>query len=360
MPERALLVLGPSAGGIRRHVAVLRDGLRSLGWEVRTAGPPGVLDGLGGVDHEVPIGLSPIGLLQAARRLRSVAADADVVPAHGLKAGVAVAAAGLRPRVLTVHNVVLDDAAGAAAPVLRAIERRLPARMDHTISVSGEIAGRLGLVGRAAASVVVPAGPLPVARREATIVRRELAVGDAPLVVTAARLHPQKDLGTFFAAIAHARTRVPALRAVIAGDGPEAATLRAERDRLGLADVVDLLGQRDDVPDLLAAADVVALSSIWEGSPLVVAEAMLLGRPIVATAVGAVPEAVVDGETGRLVPARDPAALGDAVADLVDDPARAEAMARAGKQLADDRFAPEVLVRQVADVYARVMHEGRA
>ncbi len=354
MPELVLLVLGPSAGGIRRHVAVLRDGLRALGWTVETAGPPGVLDGLGGLDHEVPIGLSPVQLARSAAALRSIGKGAAMVHAHGLKAAAAVAAAGLRPRVLTVHNVVLDDAAGAAAPVLRAVERRLPAWMDHTISVSSEIAGRLGVLHRPRASVIVPAGTPPTVVADRAAVRAALAVGDAPLVVTAARMHPQKDLTTFLGAMDHARTRVPDLRVAIAGDGPEAPAVRAERARLGLDEVVELLGQRDDVPDLLAAADVVALSSIWEGSPLVVAEAMLLGRPVAATAVGAVPEAVVDGTTGRLVPPRDPVALGDAVADLLLDPAAAAAMATAGKQLADQRFATDVLVAEVAEVYATV------
>jgi glycosyltransferase involved in cell wall biosynthesis len=349
--DRALLVLGPSAGGIRRHVAVLRDGLRALGWTVTTAGPVGVLDGLGEVDHAVPIGLSPVGLARTAAALRSAGREADIVHAHGLKAGAAVVAAGLRPRVLTVHNVVLDDAAGAAAPVLRAIERRLPGRMDHTVCVSSEIAGRLGILGHPDASVIVPAGTPPTVRRDRAAVRAELAVGDAPLVVTAARLHPQKDLGTFLAAIDRARAAVPELRAAIAGDGPEAERVRAERHRLGLDDVVQMLGQRDDVPDLLAAADVVALSSIWEGSPLVVAEAMLVGTPVVATAVGAIPEAVHDGATGRLVPPRSPEALGDAIVDVISDPEGAAAMAEAAGEVAAARFTTEVLVREVAAVY---------
>lgn len=355
MPETVLLVLGPSAGGIRRHVAVLRDGLRELGWTVTTAGPAGVLDGLGGVDHEVPVSLSPRDLARAAWALRRAAHGTSVVHAHGLKAGAVVVAAGLRPRVLTVHNVVLDDAAGTLAPLLRAVEARLPRRMDRTISVSAEIAERLGLLGEPRASVVVPAGPTPTVRAGRAAVRSALGVGDAPLVATAARMHPQKDLGTFLRAMDHARQRVPDLRVVVAGDGPDAVSVRNERSRLGLDDVVQLLGQRDDVPDLLAAADVVALSSIWEGSPLVVAEAMLLGRPVVATAVGAVPEAIADRVTGRLVPPKDPVALGDAVADVLLDPGAAASMAAAGRDLADERFATRVLVAQVADAYAEIL-----
>lgn len=360
MAEHVVLVLGPSAGGIRRHVAVLRDGLRGLGWSVTTAGPAGVLDGLGGVDHVVPVGWSPAALPVARRRLRAIAAGADLVHAHGLKAGVVTAAARCRPRVLTVHNVVLDDTAGRGAPVLRRIERHLPATMDRTLPVSGEIARRLGIADAPRTTVVVPAGPVPAPARGRDEVRAELDVGDAPLVVTAARLHPQKDLTTLLVAMAHVRDRRPEVRLVIAGDGPEADALRAVATRLELGPTVRFLGGRDDVADLLAAADVVALSSAWEGSPLVVAEAMLLGRPVVATAVGAVPEAVVDHETGRLVPPGDPAALAETLLELLGNPAAAERLARAGRVLAEQRFATGVLVRRVADVYDEVLAGERA
>lgn len=355
MAERVLLLLGPSAGGIRRHVATLRDGLRNLGWQVETAGPSGVLDGLGGVDHELAVSTSPLTVATTARRLRTLARSFDVVHVHGLKAAVCAIAAGVHPRVLTIHNVVLDDAAGRGAAVLRRIERSLPGRMDRTIAVSDEIRQRFAGVGADAIHVVVPAGPTPRPDHDAASVRSRLDVGDAPLVATVARMHPQKDLPTMLRAARRVLDQRPDTRFVVVGDGPERPTVDAEHRRLELGDAVQLIGARPNAADELAAADVVALSSIWEGSPLVVAEAMLLGRPVVATAVGAVPEAVVDGETGRLVAPGDDEALAAAIIDLLDHPDRARRLAAAGHAVAVERFATDVLVEAVADHYRELL-----
>lgn len=359
MPERVLLLLGPSAGGIRRHVATLRDGLSAAGWTVETAGPRGVLDGLGGVDHEISISTSPATVLRAARRIRALASDFDVVHVHGLKAGVCAVAARVHPRILTIHNVVLDEASGAGAATLRRVERVLPAMMDRTVAVSEEIRQRFrGARGFARIDVIVPAGPTPHPDRDATQVRADLGVGDAPLVTTVARMHPQKDLPTMLRAARKVLDHRPDVRFVIVGDGPERPTIEAEHRALGLGDAVILLGARANAADELAAADVVALSSRWEGSPLVVAESMLLGRPVVATAVGAVPEAVVDGQTGRLVPPGDADGLAAAVIDLLEHPDVAARLAEAGHAVAVERFATSVLVDAVAAEYRAVLDGG--
>lgn len=355
---RVLLVLGPSSGGIRRHVATLRDGLRDRGWAVTTAGPAAVLDDLGGLDHDVPIGWSPRSLWTAARTLRRLASHVDVVHVHGLKAAVVSIAARVRPRVLTIHNVVLDDSAGASAPILRALEQRIPSRMDRTLAVSEEIRQRFATTAAFdEIAVVVPAGPSPHPDRSSAQVRRDLGVGSAPLVTTVARLHPQKDVPTLLRAARIVVDARPDTRFVVVGGGPAEPELRALCVELGLGEAVQLVGQRPNAADELAAADVVALSSIWEGSPLVVAEALLLGRPVVATAVGAVPEAVIDGETGRLVPPRDPAALAAAIIELLDDPERAAVLAAAGHRVAVERFATDVLVDAVAVHYRGVLDE---
>lgn len=359
MAERVLLVLGPSAGGIRRHVAILRDGLVALGWDVETAGPVGVLDGLGGVDHPIAISTSPMTVARTALRLRALAARFDLVHVHGLKAAVCAVAAGIHPRVLTIHNVVLDEAGGVGAAVLRRVERSLPSQMDLTIAVSDEIRRRFDGAGADGIEVIVPAGPAPIPENDPDTVRARLGVGDADLVVTVARMHPQKDLPTMLRAARRVLDQRPATRFVVVGDGPERPAVEAEHRRLELGGAVQLVGARANAADEMAAADVVALSSVWEGSPLVVAEAMLLGRPVVATAVGAVPEAVVDGETGRLVDAGDDAAIARCIIDLLDDREEAMRMAAAGQAVAVRRFATDVLVAAVADRYRAVMEKTR-
>lgn len=354
MADRILLLLGPSDGGIRRHVATLRDELHRTGHTVRTAGPAGVLDGLGGIDDVVPIATSPVAVARSARLLRQVVEThrIDVVHAHGLKAAFVAVAARVRPRILTVHNVVLDDASGRAAPLLRRVERALPARMDATIVVSAEM--RRHFPDDADIDVIAPAGPRPVPQRTPAQVRADLGIGDAPLVVTVARMHPQKDLPTLLDAAVAVRERRPDVRFVVVGGGPEESAVRARHHQLGLDGTVLLLGQQPSAADELAAADLVAMSSIWEGSPLVVAEAMLLGRPVVSTAVGAVPDAITDGVHGRLVPPRDPDALADAVVAVLADPGAAAAMGAAARAEAERRFAPDVLAAEVAARYRAV------
>ena len=136
------------------------------------------------------------------------------------------------------------------------------------------------------------------------------------LLVTVARLAEQKGLPTLLDAVAQL-TDLP-IRAVVAGDGPLRAGL--ESDIAGRALPVHLLGRRDDIADLLAAADVVVVPSLWEGQPLIVQEALAAGAAIVATDAGGTGE--VAGDAAVLVPAQDPVALVVAVRGLIEDPAR--------------------------------------
>jgi len=144
-----------------------------------------------------------------------------------------------------------------------------------------------------------------------------LAADGRPVVLTVARLAPQKGLDTLLAAAATARWRVrrPEPHLVIAGTGPLAQALAASARDLGIT--VTFLGWRADIPALLAACAVFVLPSRWEGQPLVVQEALAAGRPIVATDVGGIRE--LTGDAALLVPSADPAALADAVLRVLDD-----------------------------------------
>lgn len=351
---RVLQLLGPSTGGIRRHVGFLAARLAAQGWGVEVAGPAGVMDGEGGQDHvlAVPGGPGP-GLIPARRALARLAPEVDVIHAHGLKAGWLAALLGRSypPVVVTVHNLVLHEAAGMFTGPLRMAEGLLPGRVAATIAVSPAIAARFG-GPTDRLRVIPPAAPPAVARRPAATVRTELGVdGDAPLVVTVARLHPQKDLHTLLAALEIVRTRVPDVRAVIVGDGPLSSALVADARRRGLGDTVLFAGARPDAADILAAADAVAISSLWESGPIVAVEALQLARPLVSTPVGLVPDLVEDGESGLLVPIGDAVALAGALGRLLDDRSGAERMAQAGLGRVQERYDPDALVSRVADVY---------
>jgi glycosyltransferase involved in cell wall biosynthesis len=141
------------------------------------------------------------------------------------------------------------------------------------------------------------------------------------------------------------------IRLLIAGDGPERPRLVSEIARLGLDGAVELLGTRGDVHELLAAADVFVLSSESEGMPMSVLEAMAAGLPVVASAVGGVPEVVRDGETGALVPPRDPVALAEAIRLLVADPALRQRFGDAGRRRVEREFAVADFRRAHLELY---------
>jgi L-malate glycosyltransferase len=166
--------------------------------------------------------------------------------------------------------------------------------------------------------------------REALRAHFGLAPGEI-LALQVAALAPHKSQTDLLQAAAIARAECPSLRIWIVGEGPLRRVLEEEHRRLNLEGTVSLLGFRDDVPDLLRAADIFCLSSYLEGLGTSILEAMAVGLPVVATRVGGIPEAVADGETGILVPARNPGALAQALASLARDAGLRALMGQRGK-----------------------------
>jgi glycosyltransferase involved in cell wall biosynthesis len=173
----------------------------------------------------------------------------------------------------------------------------------------------------------------------------------APVIGTVGRLHEQKDVATFLLAASLLRERFPELQALVVGDGPLAAALRRQATGLGLGDAMHFTGHRDDVADLISLMDVFVLASIYESFGLVLAEAMALCRPIVATCVGGIPEVVSDGVTGLLVPPQQPEALAAAIERCLADPALATRLAAAGRERVVREFTVDVMVRRTMSVY---------
>ncbi len=355
-----LEVLGPSSGGIRRHVATLARHLPDAGWQADVVAPPEVMSGLncGGADVgilPVPTRVRPLAVASSARSLRRFQESADVVHAHGLKAGmVALAARRAAPVVLTLHNVVLDEVAGRMAGMLERIEAQIIARSDAVIAVSPEIAERFAGVRRdSPISVILPASEPPVAHESRAEVRSRHGVPEnAPLVVVVARLHAQKALDVFVSAFAELHRSNPAARGLIIGDGPQRAEVERWVVDAGVGGSLVVAGPSSHAVDEIAAADLVALSSVWEGAPLVVAEAMQLGRPVVSTDVGAVPEMV--GSGGIIVPVGDSEALADAMRRVLADPGLAADLGGVALSRGRDLYGTEPLVANVAEVYSEV------
>lgn len=177
---------------------------------------------------------------------------------------------------------------------------------------------------------------------------------DAPVLGTVGNLSAKKDHKNLIAATALLLAEEPELRVVLVGEGALEADLRAEAERLGCESAVHFAGSRSDVPELMPAFDVFVLSSLYEGLPIALLEAMAAGVPCVATAVGGVPETVTDGVEGLLVPASDPQALASACGRLLSDDALRDRMGEASMAKAR-QHGIEPAVRQIEEVYRRTL-----
>jgi glycosyltransferase involved in cell wall biosynthesis len=190
----------------------------------------------------------------------------------------------------------------------------------------------------------VDQGPFGARREDRGPIRQEMGVGAEDFVILqVARLDYLKDHATALQALSEVRRRQPHARLVLVGEGPEQDAIRGLVRRLELEDHVRMLGLRSDVARLLAAADLFLLSSISEGIPLTVIEAMAAGLPVVSTRVGGVPEVVVERQTGFLAPAGDSAALAASVCQLADDPVLRAEMGRRGRCRAETLFSEPIM-----------------
>jgi glycosyltransferase involved in cell wall biosynthesis len=163
--------------------------------------------------------------------------------------------------------------------------------------------------------------------------RQQLGIPpSAPLAGIVAALRPEKNHAVFLEAAQLARRQVPGAHFLIVGDGPQRQAIEAMRRDLGLCDAVHLAGTRNDIPALLSLLDVFVLTSQMEANPVSILEALACERPVVATAVGSVPETVLDGKTGYLAEPGNTRAIADRVTELLNDPDRATSLGRAGRR----------------------------
>jgi sugar transferase (PEP-CTERM/EpsH1 system associated) len=176
-----------------------------------------------------------------------------------------------------------------------------------------------------------------------------------PWAIAVARLSPEKDFPTLLRAVPAIVARVPDFRLRIVGDGPERGRLLAMIGELGLVDSVELVGERSDIPELLAQAGFFVTSSLSEGISLTLLEAMAVGLPIIATRVGGNPEIVRDGFTGRLVPAGNPEALAFAISQFCQHRNRWPDMGRAGRDRVLEHFDIRSMMRSYEAIYEELV-----
>jgi glycosyltransferase involved in cell wall biosynthesis len=288
----------------------------------------------------------------------------------GTRAAIRLGELGLpRPYIVaTVHS------SRVRSPEDRELVAALTPRMDRLIAVSRSIVAKIEREGRTGAPVDLIYNGVDLSRYDHTEACCTLPeeygfpVG-SPLVGIVARLEPEKGHATLLEAWPKVLARVPDARLLIVGEGSLRETLETQAHNMVLlgeacdgdhyvgtrharpgAKVV-FTGRRDDVPSVTAAMDVAVLPSYREALGLAILEAMALGRPVVATNVGGIPEMVVDGVTGLLVPPHDPDALASAITRLLTDHPLADMVARAGHDLVHDRFCIDLMVDAIEAIY---------
>ncbi|WP_377323497.1 glycosyltransferase [Pimelobacter simplex] len=339
---------GAEVVAVRLALAAAADG-----HEVRVASTPGFRVAeleAAGVDH-LPlrlVGRRLTDLASSLRRLRTLAPP-DLVHAHNPKpATLARLAFGRRAPIVTTLHGVSEAEVGRAASLLEKTS-------DRVVVVAPHLAVQLERHGYPAARIDVVANtiePLPDYPRERA--RRELGLApDAVVGVCLARMVDQKRHDLLLEA--WSRLPQPAVL-LLAGDGPHRAHLTARSGMLGLTDRVRFLGERTDVPRLLAAADFAVLPTDWEGLPISVLEAIGAGVPVVASGV----PGVVDHFAGavRIVRPGSVPALVEALDQVAGTPAVRQALAERGREVAARRFGPERMLAQYRQIYARLAGEA--
>ena len=364
------VISGLERGGAERQLVVVANGLAARGWRVT-------------VVSYLPFSETSLRVEVDESRVRLVSLNArgGVGKVAGLARAVAVVRRE-RPDVLVgfmFHGIMTARVAGRVGgvrAVVSAVRSEAHRRLrERAMGVTGRMTDAVTVMSESLASRLVERG---VASRDRLVVipnavelgryagsgcrtetRRGLGVGDDEFVWFAAgRLAPEKDypgLLRAFATLGDHRARL-----FVAGEGPLQGELARLAEELGLSGRVRLLGLRDDMAELYGASDALVLSSAWEGMPNVVLEAMASGRPVVATAVGAVPEMVADGETGYVVPPGDREALAGAMKrmmDLATDERRA--MGESGRRAVRERHSVESVVDAWEGLFGRLL-EGKA
>ena len=340
--RRILQVCGAAAGGVRAHLADCARLLAANGHDVIVEAPAAVLDGL---DIEParaePLEIGPRPSLNdtlSVARLRRLGRRADVLHAHGLRAGaLAALALGRRRRgrtrlVVTLHNLTVGGR--LTTLVGDRLERLIARRADLVLAVSPDLAERAQDLGTPHVELaIIPAVPpqQPAEPSTSDVAAAEDAwPRSGARLLTVARLAPQKGLPLLLEAAAILSREVDAGRLTaftwaLAGDGPgrEQAAERIAAEQLP----VILLGRRSDAPALMEVADIVVQTSLWEGQPLTIQEALRAGTAIVATDVGGT---AVTARGGAVLVAPQAQAIAEALRTLLSDPeARSRAAERA-------------------------------
>lgn len=373
---RVLLVAASASvtGGGERHVADLLAELPACDVEVCVVCPP--VGDLADLCRRAGIRVFPIDLSSGFRLGQVMDFKAalrewtpHIVHAHGSRAAAFARTAdsdAAKRLLYTVHGIHIDKAGTPARrAAFKTVERGLQHRTARWITVceaDTRKGARLHILDPQRTDTVYNGIRATSDEDHATAIARrggfraELSLQpNQPLVLSVGRFHQQKDFPTMLRAWSQVRERVPGAVLALVGGGELGGRLRELAVALSLGDSVRFVSPRPGLGAVYADADLFALSSLWEGLPYVVLEAMDAGLPVVATSVDGLPEAVEEGVTGTLVPAAEPGALADALVTLLLDRDARERMGQAGRARVHERFQLSGMIEGVMDVYGKVI-----
>jgi glycosyltransferase involved in cell wall biosynthesis len=307
--------------------------------------------------------------IRAARRLAKLIRQEkiEVLHSHSMLTNIISRVAGKLAKVpvsVSTEHLTMELARGGrSGETIEHLKARYYRMLDNytsrynqqVIAVSNAVRDDLVEQGIPAARITVIQNGInipdidPAARDR---IRQELGIKPEETVVGAVgRLSPQKDYPTLLRAFKEVKRSCPEAILLIAGDGYLRQNLEKLTNDLGIREQVKFLGYRSNVLEVVSSFDIYALSSLWEGLPLAVLEAMAMGKPVVATKVPGTEEAVHEGDTGFLVPLKDDQALSQRIIDLVRNQEKAQAMGETGRRRWKDCFSLNRVIDEHEELY---------
>ncbi len=282
----------------------------------------------------------------------------DVIHTHLFPASLAASLSSLAvrntPWVFTEHSAWNRR---RAVPLLRILDAFVYSRFQRVVAVSSQVANALTAwqPGIKHKLHVIPNGvPIPDISENKAQIRDKLGLPlDASLILFVGRLSHIKGVDILLRSLSRLNGRE--YRAMLAGTGGQGDELEQLAIQLGVRDKVDFLGLRDDVSRLMLAADCLVLPSRWEGLPMVVLEAMARAKPVIASAVGGIPEVIQDGITGWLVPPEDPLALAETIKMVLSSPEMACSVGCAARELITTEFSIDVTAHRTLELYEKLL-----
>ncbi|WP_420794783.1 glycosyltransferase family 4 protein [Desulforamulus reducens] len=374
---KVLHVVRPAAGGMKNHLINLIRYTDKNKFSVTVACPPGtsMWDEL----YDMGVDLIPIplrGELSPTKDYLVVhtlvkylhQSRTTILHTHSSKAALVGRVAGIIARtpviIFTVHNSIFyEEWSRLKKKIYSTVEKILARFTDRIITVSEALKQEL-LVKEdlSPTRLTTIYNGIEVEKfttqSDLNEIRQSFNIPESSMIIgTIARLAPQKGVSYLLKAASHLKEYNVTF--LVVGDGPLRQELEQEVSERGLQNRVIFAGKRDNIPEILSILDIFVLPSVTEGLPLTILEAMAASKPVVATRVGGVPEAIVEGKTGLVVSPKDPEALAVALAGLLGERDRLNRMGQNGQKHASEKFTVNLMVEKTMDLYKQLLLEKK-